>query len=440
MLHQRSGRCLDRLLERDRRVAALAQASKRAAMRVVLPVAGVAIRWQRDFRDVLGDVAGLAVETAVRAGQLKMRLRVVIEAPPRPTIRVVAKPAARRKAALVMLVAVAGDARNRRALERLRAMALLTGHDRVAPDQRKPRDVVIERSDAPPARRAMALLAAGAELALVLVILAMARHAGRPQLVAVDVAGVARIAFDLRVRGAQREFRLVVIEVDCGPLVLIVAGFALRPIPPAVDVLYPVAIDAPCADILVALAGMARGARHSAMSAAKRELRLVVVERLDTTPSRLTVTTLTILPEPPFVGIARLVAVEATPRSVAELHGLHVTVGAGHLLMRLAKHEIRQRMIEGLAVEQDDIGIAPLVIGVALAALLLACIRAKPMKPPSRLTVGGDLLVTGQAKLGLRARRERLVTVAALLLELGMPGHERPRRGQPLEQALRPHV
>ena len=38
-------------------------------MRVVLPVAGIAISGQRDLRDVPGDVAGWAIESAVRPGQ-----------------------------------------------------------------------------------------------------------------------------------------------------------------------------------------------------------------------------------------------------------------------------------------------------------------------------------------------------------------------------------
>jgi hypothetical protein len=59
-------------------------------MRIVLAVAGVAIRRQRDLGDVPGNVAGLAIDTAVRAGQRVTRLRVVIEAPTCPTIRVVA--------------------------------------------------------------------------------------------------------------------------------------------------------------------------------------------------------------------------------------------------------------------------------------------------------------------------------------------------------------
>ena len=60
-------------------------------MRVVLAVAGIATCRQRDLGDVPGNVAGLAIETAVRPGQRVARLCVVIEAPPGPAIRVVAE-------------------------------------------------------------------------------------------------------------------------------------------------------------------------------------------------------------------------------------------------------------------------------------------------------------------------------------------------------------
>jgi hypothetical protein len=103
-------------------------------MRVVLAVAGVAIRGQGNLCDIFGDVAGVAIEAAVRPGQRVTRLRVMIKAPPRPTIRIVAERAIRAQATLMMLVAMAGGAIQRGALEIQRAMAFLARHDCVAPD------------------------------------------------------------------------------------------------------------------------------------------------------------------------------------------------------------------------------------------------------------------------------------------------------------------
>ena len=80
-------------------------------MRVILPVTRVAIRCQCDLSNVLGNVAGVAIEVAVCPGQRVGCLRVVIKAPSRPTIRVVAERTICPQAPLMMLVPVAGGAR-----------------------------------------------------------------------------------------------------------------------------------------------------------------------------------------------------------------------------------------------------------------------------------------------------------------------------------------
>jgi len=59
-------------------------------------------------------------------------------------------------------------------------MALLAGRNGVAADQRKAREVVIERGDAAPVVFAVALLALRALLPVMPVVFAMAGDAGRP--------------------------------------------------------------------------------------------------------------------------------------------------------------------------------------------------------------------------------------------------------------------
>ncbi len=86
-------------------------------MYVVVLVARMAIRCQRDLGNVLGDVASVAIEAAVCSGQRIARLRVVIEAPSLPTTRVVAERTICPQAPLMMLVPVARAARQRRVLE-----------------------------------------------------------------------------------------------------------------------------------------------------------------------------------------------------------------------------------------------------------------------------------------------------------------------------------
>lgn len=79
-------------------------------MHVIFAMTGHAIHRQRRLGDVLGDVAGLAIEVAVGSGQRVARLGVVIKAPARPAIRVVTKRTARPQTTFMMKVAVAGFA------------------------------------------------------------------------------------------------------------------------------------------------------------------------------------------------------------------------------------------------------------------------------------------------------------------------------------------
>jgi hypothetical protein len=67
-------------------MATFADSPECTMMYVVLLMTPIAIRCQRDLGNVLGDVAGVAIEAAVRAG-----LRVVIKPPSRPAIGVVAE-------------------------------------------------------------------------------------------------------------------------------------------------------------------------------------------------------------------------------------------------------------------------------------------------------------------------------------------------------------
>jgi hypothetical protein len=115
-------------------VAAFACLSERAVVHVVLAVTSIAIHGQSNFGNIFGNVAGVAIQTSVRPRQRVTRLRVVIEAPPRPTIWIVAERTIRAQATLMMLVAVTGRTIQRRPLEQQRAMAFLARHDGVAPD------------------------------------------------------------------------------------------------------------------------------------------------------------------------------------------------------------------------------------------------------------------------------------------------------------------
>jgi len=304
----------------------------------------------------------------------------------------------------MMPVLVAGGAIARRALEQQRSMAFLARHDGVAPDQRKSRDGVIEGRYSAPTRISVTLRAATAELAFVRVILSVTRHTARRQLVAIEIARVAGIALDLRMRGSQwKSCRLVMIEANGAPLALVVAAFALGAVPSGVDILNPVAIHTCGAEVLVAFANMARGTGDAAMRPLQPELGPVMVERLDATPCRLVMTIVAGFSKPPLVRIVRLVTVEAAAGGIAELYRLHVTIAAARGLVCIPELEIRECVIERLAVQLDDVGFSPRVIGMTSVAFLLPRIRLAPVKPPARGTFRGNVFVAPKAETGLRA-------------------------------------
>jgi len=367
-------------------------------MRVILTMTRVAIGRQGDLGDVFDSVARVAIETAVCPGQRVTRLRVVIKAPPRPAIRVVTEGAIRAEAASMVLIAMAGSAVQRRAFECRGTMAFLARHDSVASDQRKSRNVVIEGRHTTPIVLGMTSLATIAKLTIVPIVLTVTRYAGRPQLVAVEIAGMARVALDLRVSASEWKFRrFVVVEANRAPLVLVMASFALGAVPSAVDVLNLVAIEARGANALVALAAVAGRTRNGAMRAPERELGLVVVVRFDAAPGGLAMAVLAYFPQATLVRIIRLMAVEAAPRRIAELHRLHMTAAAQYGLMRIAQLEIRKSVIECFAIELHDVGISSLVIGVTMCALQFCRIRLSPVESLTCQPIRGDFLVACQA-------------------------------------------
>ena len=187
------------------------------------------------------------------------------------------------------------------------------------------------------------------------------------------------------------------IEADRDPLVLFVAAFALRSISSGMDILNLVAIDAGCADPLVAFADVARGAGDITVCASQRKPGLVVVVRFHLPPCGLAMTIVARFPQTPLMWIDRLVTIEAASWSIAELHILCMTAIALHRLVSFSKLEIRECVIERLTIKEDDVGIPSLVIGMTNGAFLLRCVGLTPVKSLCRLTIGCSFFVACKA-------------------------------------------
>ena len=162
------------LLERLRGVAFLAGAAKGATMRVVAAVAAETGRRCRDARGGFLSMTGMTRRSLVRACQGKLRALVMVEAPKRKTIRIMAARAGRSNPALVVFILVTTFAVTRCILVGRRAMAFLARNGGVKANQWKARKIVVEVYLFPPTGFSVAALAFVAELTFVRVLLLVA--------------------------------------------------------------------------------------------------------------------------------------------------------------------------------------------------------------------------------------------------------------------------
>lgn len=156
----------------SRDMAAFAVLAERAPVHVLAGVTCVAIGGQLEIEWRLRLVAGFANDLFVRSCQRKLRLARMIKAPAGPAIRIVAITATASKPTLVKILVAAG-ACSRCALVRRRPVAFLTGNRGMQSDQRKARQLVIERLGPSPIGIVMASFASFAEFSLVRIVLAV---------------------------------------------------------------------------------------------------------------------------------------------------------------------------------------------------------------------------------------------------------------------------
>ena len=185
------------------------------------------------------------------------------------------------------------------------------------------------------------------------------------------------------------------------------------------------------------LAGMASGATDVLMGAYKGELRLGMIERFDRAPGFLAVAAIATHAQPPLVRIVGLVTIDATTGGGAIFHFRLVATVAGSRRMGAFQFKIGRCVIEGLAVQLDDVDATSLVIGMAVPAILYGCVGMPAVKSKLLLSVAIDLLVAIDAETRLRLPHERLMAGHAVLFQLGVPFDQRPGHHQLLEQVLR---
>ena len=153
-------------------------------------------------------------------------------------------------------------------------------------------------------------------------------------------------------------------------------------------------------------------------------------------PSLLGVAVIAFLAQPALVRIVCFVTAETAPGGLAVFHALCMAAIAACSLVGTHQCEVGERMVEGLAIELNNVELTPFVLGVARLALPFRCFGVAPVESTRGLPVCSNRLVAGQAKPGLRLARKGLVTVVAVLFQLCMSADERTRHDELFEYTL----
>ena len=248
---------------------------------------------------------------------------------------------------------------------------------------------------------------------------------------------MAGFALEVLMAARERELGgLVVIERGALPFLAAMAGLALGPEAALMHVLALVAVDACVRQILVALAGVTEDALHGLVRPHELEIGLIVIEGLPLAPGRVAVAALALLSERSFVRLVLLVAAHARRRGVAEFLARGMAAVAPGCRMGAGQLEVAEGVVERLGIEEHDIRSAALVVGMTVLAFDALNIRTPAVETRLAVDVPGHVLVAVETEPALARFRERLVTVPALLLELGMALDHLARHDELLEQAL----
>jgi len=210
---------------------------------------------------------------------------------------------------------------------------------------------------------------------------------------------VTAIAACRRVCTAQREMRIArVIERRFLPAAFVVTLLTFIAVSAAMHIVQGVARHASLRRIFVALAGMTRTAAGLLMTALQRELRFIVIEARLLPRARI-VAGFALLPE--RTAMAIIGAVAAVTRAVRRTVFFTFLVAArtGKVGVFAFEFEIGGRVIEGIAIETDDIGIATFMVGVALLARQRGLMIEFAVKTALLRDIGRDHIVALHAQL-----------------------------------------
>ncbi len=256
-----------------------------------------------------------------------------------------------------------------------------------------------------------------AESTLVNVLFLMARGADQRGFVIESLILVAGEATNLAVRAEQRKLRAGMVKQGVVPAAVIVTLGAVVSQTSAVGVVLTMARDAVMRCVFESLIAVARAAFRRHVLAGQRKARFLMVE-LDILPTRLQMTLGAVGAEFFVMNVILPMACIAAVRGVAEFFRGWMAVHALYVCMLSSQKVVAERVIEELLVQLDDFRRSALVIRMAFPARLR---RKTAVVARLRGDVLRQILVTGQAQSVLCFLFERLMTFAALSLDVRVP-------------------
>src|SRR5262249_22183332 len=177
---------------------------------------------------------------------------------------------------------------------------------------------------------------------------------------------------------------------------------ALRAALAMVDVVRLMARDAFAGCVLVAIAEVARVARDLRVPVVQRKGGLVVVVA-HVAPGDRVVTGGAVVPEPAFMRLFLAVTAEAVSGCLAPRLAGRVAAGARQRRVRALEREVAEIVVELLAAQFHDVGVAAEMLGVAGAAFRGLDGWKSTVETAMLAQVAFDLLVTVETQSGLTA-------------------------------------
>lgn len=166
-------------------------------------------------------------------------------------------------------------------------------------------------------------------------------------------------------------------------------------------------------------ADVAGGARGLIVRAGQRKFRGRMVE-LRVRPRGGVVARAAAAAQLALMNVSFLVTCDALIRRLAERLASGVAAAASGARVAAGEREVGEIVIECRGAEFDDVRLAALMFRVTRTTLRALCVWHATVIAPSGARVRGDVLVTGEAQLRLTRPVAAVMTLRAILFEVGM--------------------